>query len=98
MPEPTFDEILDAMKRAAGVMQQADITFVLGGGLAAWARGGPKTEHDVDFMVRRREVEHAMRAFEEAGYETEDPPEGWLRKAWIDGVLIDLIFDTAAGR
>jgi hypothetical protein len=70
---------------------------VLGGGLAAWARGGPKTEHDVDFMVRRREVEQAVRAFEEAGYETDDPPEGWLRKTWIDGVLIDLIFDTAAG-
>ena len=25
---------------------------MLGGGLAAWARGGPPTEHDVDFFVR----------------------------------------------
>jgi hypothetical protein len=97
MPEPSFDEILDAMKKAAGVLQTTEIPFVLGGGLAAWARGGPKTEHDVDFMVREQDIETAMSAFAAAGYEIETPPEGWLRKTWIDGVLVDLIFDTAAG-
>jgi hypothetical protein len=25
---------------------------MLGGGLAIWARGGPPTDHDVDFFVR----------------------------------------------
>ena len=51
MPEPTFDELIEAMKAAAGLLQQSEIPFVLGGGLSAWARGGPKSEHDVDFLV-----------------------------------------------
>ena len=52
MPEPTFEELLDAMKTGAGALQRHEIPFVLGGGLAAWARGGPKSEHDVDLLLR----------------------------------------------
>ncbi len=97
MPEPTFDEIVAAMKTAAGVLQRYEIPFILGGGLAAWARGGPKTEHDVDFLIKEDDIEAAMRAFEQAGLETETPPEGWLRKVYVDGVLVDLIFDPSGG-
>jgi hypothetical protein len=97
MPEPTFDEIVAAMKRAAGVLQRCEIPFILAGGLAAWARGGPKTEHDVDFMIKEDDIETAMAAFEREGFETEIPPEGWLHKVYVDGVLVDLIFDPSGG-
>jgi hypothetical protein len=97
MPEATHEELIAAMKEAAAVLQQAEIPFILGGGLAAWARGGPKTEHDVDLMLKREDAETALAEFERAGYRTERPPEGWLYKAWIDDVLVDLIFDPAAG-
>jgi Nucleotidyl transferase of unknown function (DUF2204) len=98
MPEPSFDELIDAMKTGAGILQHCAIPFVLGGGLAAWARGGPKTEHDVDFMVRPEDADTALAAFEEAGLETERPPEGWLYKAWHpNGALIDLIFNPSGG-
>jgi len=97
MPEPTFDELIEAMKTGTGVLKDCEIPFVLGGGLAAWARGGPKTEHDVDFMLKQEDAEAALAAFEQAGYRTERPPEGWLYKTWIDDVLVDLIFHPAAG-
>ena len=97
MPEATHDELIVAMKDAAAVLQREKIPFLLGGGLAAWARGGPKTEHDVDFMLKRDDAEKALAAFDRAGYPTERPPEGWLYKAWVDDVLVDLIFDPAAG-
>jgi nucleotidyltransferase DUF2204 len=97
VPEPSFDELLDAMKRAAGVLQDTGIPFVLGGGLACWARGGPKTEHDVDFMIKREDADAAVAEFERVGYRTEQPPEGWLRKVFVDGVLVDLIFEPADG-
>ena len=42
------------MKRAAAALRDAEVPYILGGGLAAWARGGPPTEHDVDFFVRAR--------------------------------------------
>ena len=97
MPEPTFEELVAAMKKGAGVLQDAEIAFMLGGGLASWARGGPRTEHDVDFMLRPEDAEDALQAFSEAGYRTEKPPEQWLFKAYVDDVLIDLIFMPVDG-
>jgi hypothetical protein len=80
MPEPTFEELIDAMKDAVGVLQRAEIPFVLGGGLSAWARGGPRSEHDVDFLVRPDDAETALTAFEQEGWKTERPPEGLARQ------------------
>jgi len=64
MPEPTFEELIVAMKDAVGILQGAEIPFVLGGGLSAWARGGPRSEHDVDFLVRPDDVDTALAAFD----------------------------------
>ena len=98
MPESSFDELIEAMKSAAGILQQAEIPFVLGGGLSAWARGGPKSEHDVDLLLRPEDAERALVAFEAAGWETARPPEGWLYKTWHEnGALVDLIFNPASG-
>jgi nucleotidyltransferase DUF2204 len=98
MPESSFDELIEAMKAAAGILRDCEIPFVLGGGLSAWARGGPKSEHDVDFLLRPEDAETALAAFEEAGWKTERPPEGWLYKTWYEnGALVDLIFNPASG-
>lgn len=98
MPESSFPELIDAMKAAAGILKEADIQFVLGGGLSAWARGGPKSEHDVDFLIKPEDAEDALSAFDRAGWKTEKPPEGWLYKTWHEnGALVDLIFDPASG-
>jgi Nucleotidyl transferase of unknown function (DUF2204) len=92
-----FEHLLDTMKKAAGVLRKAGIPFVLGGGLACWARGAPRTEHDVDFLVRPRDAERARQALADAGMRTETPPEGWLLKAYDGDVLIDLIFEPQGG-
>jgi len=92
-----FEALLEAMKKAAGVLHEAGVPFVLGGGLACWARGAPKTEHDVDFLIRPADAKRAQAALAQAGMRTENPPEGWLLKAYDDRVLIDLIFDPQGG-
>ena len=92
-----FERLLTAMKRAGGVLKEAGIPFVLGGGLAAWARGGPKTEHDVDFLLKPGDAERAQETLADAGLRTERPPEGWLLKAYDGSVLIDLIFSPQSG-
>jgi Nucleotidyl transferase of unknown function (DUF2204) len=98
VPESSFDELIEAMKAAAGILQQTQIPFVLGGGLSAWARGGPRSEHDVDFLVRPEDAEAALEAFDAAGWRTEKPPEGWLYKTWHENnALVDLIFNPASG-
>jgi hypothetical protein len=93
----SFDDIGAAMKRAAAALRDAEVPYMLGGGLAAWARGGPPTEHDVDFFVRPADAERALEALVAAGMKADRPPEGWLLKAWDGETLIDLIFSPAGG-
>jgi len=89
----SFDDIAAAMKRAAAAMRDADVEFALAGSLASWARGGPESTHDLDFVLRKRDGERAVAALEAVGMRREDPPEEWLVKAWDEnGVLLDLIF------
>jgi predicted nucleotidyltransferase len=90
--DESFEELLDTLKHAAAALRAADVRFVLGGGLAIWARGGPETEHDVDFFVKADDAERAMDALASAGFRTEAPPEDWLYKGFRNGVLVDLIF------
>jgi predicted nucleotidyltransferase len=98
VPESSFPELIDAMKASAGILNECGIPFVLGGGLSAWARGGPKSEHDVDFLLKPADADTALEAFERAGWKTERPPEGWLYKTWHEnGALVDLIFNPASG-
>ena len=92
-----FPALLEAMKAAAAALRNAEVPYLLGGGLAGWARGGPPTEHDVDFFVRAEDAERALATLEAAGMKPERPPEGWLYKAYHDGTLIDLIFSPSGG-
>jgi Uncharacterised nucleotidyltransferase len=92
-----FEQLVATMKRAAAVLRDAGIPYALGGGLACWARGGPQTEHDVDFVVKPDDAERAQAALGEAGFRTETPPEPWLLKAYDGDLLVDLIFDPQGG-
>ena len=87
-----FDALVVAAKRAAALLREADVPFLLAGGLASWVRGGPATEHDVDFVLRPIDAERALEVLAGAGLRTERPPEEWLYKAFDGDVMIDLIF------
>ena len=92
-----FPELIDAMKVAAAALKDADVPFLLGGGLAGWARGGPPTEHDVDLFVKEGDAERALDALVAAGLKPERPPEGWLLKAYHGDTMVDLIFRPSGG-
>lgn len=89
---PTQEQLSESMKKAAGALRDADVPFILAGSMACWARGGPVSQHDVDFMVKPEDAERAIKALGEAGMRTERPPEGWLYKAWDGDILVDLIW------
>ena len=93
MPSEQSSELLDSLKEAAAALRDADVRFALAGGLAAWAHGGPPTEHDIDLMIRPTDADLALATLHDRGFRVDAPPEGWLVKAWHGDVLIDLIFD-----
>ena len=93
-----MQELISSLKKVAAVLRDNDIPFALGGGLAAWARGGPETDHDVDFFVKPEDAERAQAALvEHGGMRADRPPEDWLLKVWDDEVLVDLVFCPSGG-
>jgi predicted nucleotidyltransferase len=93
-----FEAIKETLKSAARTLRDAGVPFLLGGGLAVWARGGPESDHDLDLMVRPEDAERALAALVDAGLEPQRPPENWLFKARdANGVVVDLIFEPASG-
>ena len=86
------DALREALKRTAVTLKEADVPFALGGGYAAWARGGPEPEHDVDFVVAEEDADQAERVLCEAGLRVEHPPEDWLFKVYTDDAMVDVLF------
>ena len=93
MSDHPFDDIEASLKKSVAAFREAQVPALLGGSLAVWARGGPETRHDLDFVVKPEDAERALQALVDAGMEPERPPEGWLLKAWDGEVLVDLIFE-----
>jgi predicted nucleotidyltransferase len=90
---PPFDELVETLKKAVAAMRDHDVPYLLGGGLAIWARGGPERDHDLDLMVKADDADRALEARVAAGMKAEKPPEGWLYKAYdANDVMVDVIF------
>jgi predicted nucleotidyltransferase len=86
--------MVTTLKKSAAALRDADVPFALGGGLAAWVRGGPESDHDLDLMLKPEDADEALAVLSEVGMRPERPPEAWLYKAWdTNGVMVDLIFE-----
>ncbi len=94
-PEHSFDAIAETLRLASATLRDADVPFVLGGSFAAWARGGPRPDNDLDLMIKPEDAQRALEALQAVGMRIERPPEEWLFKAWHRNVMIDLIFSPA---
>jgi hypothetical protein len=92
MADDPFDAFEASLKKSVAAFREAQVPTLLGGSLAIWARGGPETKHDLDFMVKPDDAERALQALVDVGMKPEKPPEGWLYKAWDGDVLVDIIF------
>ncbi|GAA3969592.1 hypothetical protein GCM10023085_59890 [Actinomadura viridis] len=87
--------LLRSLKRAAAALEEGGIEFALAGGFAAYARGAASSTHDVDFVLRERDVEAALDVLGAAGMRRHECPENWLAKAYDGDRLIDLIYEPS---
>jgi hypothetical protein len=90
--DDSFQALIRVLRAVVPVLHEAEIPFLLGGSMAAWAYGGPEPIKDLDLMVRPQDAERAQAALASAGFRPERPPEEWLLKAWLDDTLVDIIF------
>ena len=91
----SFEAIAETLRVSVAALRDAEVPFVLGGSLAAWARGGPEPQNDLDLMVKPADAKAALATLDAAGMRTERPPEEWLFKAWHGDVMVDLIFQPS---
>jgi hypothetical protein len=91
----TLNGMVPTLKKAAAALRDAEIPYLVAGGVASWVRGGPSTDHDLDFLIKPSDADRALEVLKEAGLRPEIPPEEWLYKAWDGDTLVDLIFCPA---
>ncbi len=89
-----FREIVEALRKTVAILRECDVRYALAGSVASWARGGPETVNDLDFIIAPEDADRAFEALKDAGMEGEVPPEGWLYKLSDGDVSIDLIFQV----
>lgn len=87
-----FPALAETLRFTVATLRDAGVPFLLGGSLAAWARGGPSTQNDLDVMVKPEDAEAALTALVQAGMRQEPIPEEWLLKVWHGEVMVDIIF------
>jgi Uncharacterised nucleotidyltransferase len=89
---PDLGSLLETVKKAGVELKRAEIPFALCGSWAAYARGGPQSEHDADFALQEQDVPRALDVLEKAGFVAGDPAEDWLAKVYDGERLVDLIY------
>ena len=80
-----------ALKRVATGLKETGVPFALTGGYAAWVRGGPEPDHDVDFLVAPEDADRAAALLGEQGLQIVQPPEDWLFKVFTDDAMVDVL-------
>src|SRR2546421_6925400 len=79
--QAAFEDLLETLKRAAALLHEAGVPFVLGGGVAIWARGGPESEHELDPFGKPPDREPALDGLAAGGFPAQQPPEQWRYQA-----------------
>lgn len=84
-----FDNVLFS---TCDALEQAQIPYALIGGVAAGGLARPRSTHDIDIFVRPEDAEYTLQALTKAGFRTEKFDIQWLFKAFMDDILVDIIF------
>ena len=94
---PAFQEQREVLKSVATSLKRESIPFALAGGYAVWARGGPESDHDVDFIIRPDDADAARKTLLRDGHDPVDSNEDWLDKVGLHGIVVDVIHRLPIG-
>jgi hypothetical protein len=90
--EQELETLAAILKESLSLTEQVGAPCLTAGSLACNHWGRPVPPGDLDLVVTPQDARRLLKAFDSAGYETEEAEEQWLYKASKDGVTVDLIF------
>jgi hypothetical protein len=95
---PIDIEACQFYRHAHQVLCEAGIPFLVGGAYALNRYTGiERRTKDLDYFVRKQDLERALEAFNHAGFRTEIAAPHWLAKAWRTEHFVDIIFASGNG-
>lgn len=92
---PASEEVTRVLGHALEALDAKDVPYLVMGGLAAAVFARPRTTEDIDIFVKPEDANDALDALGAAGFDVEETDPMWLYKAWLDGVLVDVIFRSS---
>jgi predicted nucleotidyltransferase len=94
--EPVRDERFPkVLSEAIAIARENGVSYLVAGSLASATWGRPGTLGDIDLLIDPRSAKPLLKAFDAAGFDTEETFPQWLFKAKKDGITVDLIFEMA---
>jgi predicted nucleotidyltransferase len=88
----TFLAVLD---EALAAIRDAEIPFLLIGGIGSAVFGRDRGTRDIDLFVRPESARKVLDVLAARGFDTKVEYEHWLSKAFKQGVLVDVIFRSS---
>jgi hypothetical protein len=89
----------EVFARALKALNEADVPYLIGGAFAKHAYTGIwRDTKDLDLFLKPVDLRPALKALEQAGFETEIEFRHWLAKARQKPYFVDLIFGTGHGQ
>ena len=92
-----LDAVAVVLDETVQALDQADVPYLLIGGLASSVLGRPRCSTDVDLLVRPADAPRALDALAKKGFRTERINPLWLYKAFRRDVLVDILFQAKGG-
>jgi predicted nucleotidyltransferase len=89
------DRLPLVLDETMAALREADIQFLLIGGIGSCVFGRDRGTRDIDVFVRPESAENVLSALAARGFRTKKEYEHWLYKAWKDDVLVDVIFRSS---
>ena len=87
------EKFREVLAEAIEIVEGEGISYVIGGSMASNHWGRPSAVGDVDLIVQPTDAKRLLKAFDAAGYETEEAQPNWLYKAKKNDVSVDIIFE-----
>jgi predicted nucleotidyltransferase len=90
-----WDALLGVLDETMQTLREAQIPFLLIGGIGSSVFGRDRGTHDIDLFVRPENARKVLALLGERGFTTKVEYEHWLYKAVKHGVLVDIIFRSS---
>lgn len=82
------------LRQTVDALKEANVPFLVAGGVAAKMYGKRRTTHDLDLFVKPTDARRVMETLAKAGFTTEVTFPDWLYKAFKYDVMVDIIFKS----